>query len=202
MNAAGVAGSRRELRAREREHCGHDKMSERAELAADLEAVAGGDEDALRRLWDAAGASLFGLCLRLMRRRHAAEDVLQESFVRIWQQAHRYDPARGDPFGWMAAVTRNVALDHLRRERSRGDAELEELDPELAAAPLPDPAHADPDLARCLERLAPMQRRAILLAYYQGLTHTELATTLDVPLGTVKSWVRRGLLDLRECLDS
>ena len=116
-------------------------MSGTADLAATLEAVAGGDEDAFRQLWDAASPRLYALCLRLMRRRHAAEDVLQESFVRIWQKAHLYDRRLGEPFGWMAALTRNVALDQLRRERSRAaEAELEEGLADQAAedAPLSD----------------------------------------------------------------
>lgn len=128
-------------------------MSGTGDLAATLEAVAKGDEDAFRRLWDAASPQLYALCLRLMRRRHAADDALQESFVRIWQKTHLYDRRLGEPLGWMAAVTRNAALDQLRRERGRAETELEEL-----------------------------------------------AAVLGVPLGTAKSWVRRGLIELKGCL--
>lgn len=179
-------------------------MSEPVDLATELEAVAAGDEEAFRRLWATAAPSLFGLCLRLMRRRHAAEDALQESFVRIWRKAHRYDRGLGDPLAWMAAVTRNVALDHLRRERGRAETELDEVEADRQV--LDEDAFADldfagPDLARCLDRLPSMQRRAVLAAYYQGMTHSELAAALGVPLGTAKSWVRRGLIELKDCLE-
>jgi RNA polymerase sigma-70 factor, ECF subfamily len=173
------------------------------DLSAEMAAIASGDEAALRRVWDRAAPMLLGLCLRLMRRRHAAEDVLQESFVRIWRKAHRYDATLGEPLAWMAAVTRRVALDHLRRQRGRSEAELDERDGAAPASddPLTGLDLAATDLARCLDRLPPMQRRAILLAYYQGMTHSELASALGAPLGTVKSWVRRGLVGLKECLE-
>lgn len=173
------------------------------DLSAELAAIAKGDEAALRRVWDRAAPTLLGLCLRLMRRRHAAEDVLQESFVRIWRKAHHYDPTLGEPLAWMAAVTRRVALDHLRRQRGRSETELDEraLAPSASDDPLTGLDLAATDVARCLERLPSMQRRAILLAYYQGMTHSELASALGAPLGTVKSWVRRGLVDLKECLE-
>lgn len=173
------------------------------DLSAELAAIAQGDEAALRRVWDRAAPTLLGLCLRLMRRRHAAEDVLQESFVRIWRKAHRYDPALGAPLAWMAVVTRRVALDHLRRQRGRSEAELDpgDLAPPASEDPLTGLDVGATDLARCLDRLPPMQRRAILLAYYRGMTHSELALALGAPLGTVKSWVRRGLVELKECLE-
>jgi RNA polymerase sigma-70 factor (ECF subfamily) len=176
-------------------------MQDTAPLAADLAAVASGDEAALRRLWEAAAPTLLGLSLRLMRRRAAAEDVLQESFVRIWRKAHRYDPALGDALGWMAAVTRNVALDHLRRDRARGETGLDEIGdiaPEVEVAALD---LTSTDLGRCIDRLPDRQKQAIVLAYFRGMTHMEMARVLNVPLGTVKSWVRRALIDLKYCLE-
>lgn len=176
-------------------------MLDPASLAADLQAVAAGDETALRRLWDAAAPTLFALCLRLMRRRAAAEDVLQESFVRIWRKAHQYDAALGDPLGWMAAVTRNVALDHLRRPHARREVPADDDEPLPTADPRADLRPPDTDLHRCLERLPERQRAAIVLAYYRGLTHIEIASALGAPLGTVKSWIRRGLTELKDCLE-
>lgn len=177
-------------------------MEQPADLARELEAVTKGDEEAFRRLWQAAAPVLLALCLRLLRRRPAAEDALQECFVRVWRNAHRYDRALGEPLAWMAAIARNVALDQLRRERGRAEASLEDGGIERAADALPDRLDLDgTDLARCLDRLPPMQRRAILLAYYRGLTHSELAEALGVPLGTAKSWVRRGLIGLKDCLE-
>jgi RNA polymerase sigma factor (sigma-70 family) len=170
-------------------------------LAADLAAVALGDEAALRRLWDAAAPTLLGLCLRLVRRRAVAEDLLQESFVRIWRKAHQYDPALGDPLGWMAAVTRNIALDHLRRARVRGETGLEEASGAAAHEALAELDFSRADLQRCIDRLPEKQKQAILLAYYRGMTHIELAEALGAPLGTVKSWVRRALIDLKDCLE-
>jgi RNA polymerase sigma-70 factor (ECF subfamily) len=175
-----------------------------ADLAADLEATARGDEMAFRRLWDAAAPTLLGLCVHILRRRAAAEDVLQESFVRIWRKAHRYDRTLGCPQGWMAAVARNAALDHLRRERGRGETSLEEHEhaPIAEEDLLPEGLDLSAsDLGRCLKGLPATQRRAILLAYYRGMTHAELADVLAVPLGTAKSWVRRGLIGLKECLE-
>jgi RNA polymerase sigma-70 factor (ECF subfamily) len=176
-------------------------MLDPVSLAADLEAVAAGDEAALRRLWDAAAPTLFSLSLRLTGRRTAAEDALQESFVRIWRKAHRYDRALGDPLGWMAAVTRNVALDQLRRPHARREVTLEDGGPRAEVATQVDLGLADADLRRCLECLPDMQRSAILLAYYRGLTHIEIAAALGAPLGTVKSWIKRGLNELKNCLE-
>jgi len=132
-------------------------MLDPVSLAADLEAVAAGDEAALRRLWDAAAPTLFSLSLRLTGRRTAAEDALQESFVRIWRKAHRYDRALGDPLGWMAAVTRNVALDQLRRPHARREVTLEDGGPRAEVATQVDLGLADADLRRCLECLPDMQ---------------------------------------------
>lgn len=176
-------------------------MLDTASLVADLEAVASGDESALRRLWDAASPTLFGFGLRLMRRRAAAEDVLQESFVRIWRKAHQYDPTLGDPLGWMAAVTRNVALDHLRRARVRDETGLQEADRAAGAENMTGLDFHRVDLQRCIDRLSEKQKQAIQLAYYRGMTHTELAEALGAPLGTVKSWIRRALDNLKDCLE-
>lgn len=178
-----------------------DQLDDTTDLAELLGLVATGDEVALARLWHAVAPILLGLCLKLLRRRHAAEDALQESFVRIWHKAGQYDPALGRPLSWMATVARNVALDQLRRERHRGETDLEE------AEVLPAPTEASlgldltrTDLAHCLDQLPATQRLAILLAYYRGMTHQELAQALGAPLGTVKSWVRRGLSNLKDCL--
>ena len=176
-------------------------MLDTAPFAADLEAVAVGDEAALLRLWEKAGPTLYGLSLRLMRRHAAADDVLQESFVRIWRKAHQYDRALGDALGWMAAVTRNVALDHLRHERGRAEQELDEGRDHDALHQLGELDFARADLQRCIDRLSEQQKRAIVLAYFRGMTHIEIAEVLNAPLGTVKSWVRRALIELKECLE-
>ncbi|MGH6954620.1 MAG: sigma-70 family RNA polymerase sigma factor [Alphaproteobacteria bacterium] len=181
------------------------------ELAAqDLERliarVSLGDRDAFKRLYDSTSAKLFGVALRILRRRDRAEDVVQESYMRIWERAQSYAPEKGSPIGWMASIVRHRAIDRLRRQREH--ASLEES-PEGArvADPAPDALeHAMRSaearrLGACLEELGGKQRDCIVLAFYQGHTHEELAQRVDVPLGTVKSWIRRGLMSLKECLE-
>jgi RNA polymerase sigma-70 factor (ECF subfamily) len=177
-----------------------EPMNDQADLAADLEATAAGDEAAFRRLWDRAGPTMFGLCLKMLRRRDAAEDALQDAFVNIWRKAGLYDPRRGQPLAWILTVARHVALDRLRRNRS-ADADVEMMAAEDIEAPVA-PEAAAADLDRCLAQLDSMPRQAIMLAYFQGMSHTEIAHRLGAPLGTVKSWLRRGLLQLRDCLES
>jgi RNA polymerase sigma-70 factor (ECF subfamily) len=176
-------------------------MDGQSHLADDLEAVATGDEAALRRLWDRAGPTLFGLCLKMLRRRDLAEDVLQDVFLRIWQKARSYDRAHGDPLAWMIVVARHAALDRLRQGRREEDR-LEPLSELDAAAWVEFDDAADAEVGRCLELLDANARTALLLAYWGGLTHTELARALGVPLGTVKSWIRRALAELRDHLES
>jgi RNA polymerase sigma-70 factor (ECF subfamily) len=176
------------------------------ELTEIMAAVARGEREALARLYAATSAQLFGVALRIMKRRDRAEEVLQDAFVSIWQRARDYDAAKGSVMTWMASIVRNRAIDLLRRERpsvSIDDAPGQER----WASSEPDPfqatmANAEARRVRdCLERLEDKPRRAIVLAYYDGLTQEELASKLEAPLGTIKSWVRRGLLRLKDCLE-
>lgn len=185
------------------------RVSEAAEvetLEQLLGATGSGDRQAFARLYELTAARLYPVALKIMRRREAADEILQEAFVLMWRKAGQYRPDRGQPLAWMTTVVRNCAIDRIRsetREPSTGvqwDESLETLfDSSLAAPEVPDYLAAT--LRSCLERLPESQRKAILLAYYYGLTHEELAARLDSPLGTVKSWVRRGLLQLRDCLE-
>jgi RNA polymerase sigma-70 factor (ECF subfamily) len=175
-------------------------------LSGLLARAAGGDERAFARLYEATSAQLFGIALRIMRERHAAEDVLQDAYVRIWDSASSYAPDKGAALGWMVAILRHRAIDALRRRRPHLP---------LDAAPEADAmADANPDpfshaaqgaatrrLIACLDALGGRQKECLVLAYYDGLTQEELAARLAAPLGTVKSWVRRGLLQLKECLE-
>jgi RNA polymerase sigma-70 factor, ECF subfamily len=176
------------------------------ELTELIAAVAGGDRQGLARLYAATSPQLFGVALRIMKRRDRAEEVLQDAFVSIWQRARDYDAAKGSVMTWMASIVRNRAIDVLRRDRpsvSIDDAPGQER----WASPDPDPfeatlASAEARRVRdCLDTLDPKPRQAILLAYYDGLTQEELASKLATPLGTIKSWVRRGLLRLKDCLE-
>ncbi len=171
---------------------------------AALLACAAGDRAALRVLYDSEAPRMIGVALRVLRRRALAEEAVQDAFVQIWRKAASFDPTRGDGRTWIYAILRNRALNILRGE-SRTDLvddfapmELasEEDDPETLVTKLSEAGA----LRRCLERLDGERRQAILLAYVHGLSHGELAGRMGVPLGTAKSWIRRSLGTLRECL--
>jgi RNA polymerase sigma-70 factor (ECF subfamily) len=174
-------------------------------LASLLAASALGDRAAFAELYRATSAKLFAVSLRIVRERQLAEEVLQESFVAIWNHAHVYARAKSAPTTWMAAIVRNRSLDLLRR----GAREAEDVDEALASRLADETASPARDAARraeshairdCLGELDADQRQTIALAFFHGLTHAELARHLRRPLGTVKTHVRRGLARLRECL--
>ncbi len=142
---------------------------------------------------------MLGVAMRVLRRTDLAEEAVQESFVRIWRSARSFDPSRGAARTWLFTIVRNQALTKARGE-SRFAAE--ELTEEHYAA-TDDAADRLPEasaLRRCLEALEKDRRAAVVLAYAHGLSHAQLATRLNVPLGTAKSWTRRGLLALRKCM--
>jgi RNA polymerase sigma-70 factor (ECF subfamily) len=177
------------------------------ETLTDLLAATGqGDRRAFARLYKRSAPTLFAVAMRLMRHRAAAEDVVQEAYAAIWRRAGQYRADRGQPMAWMAAVVRNRAIDRLRKQTREPDVaasvdDLTDLLPDAGAGSTASLSVVGAALRECLGRLNGRQRRAILLAYYGGLTHEELAIRLDAPLGTVKSAVRRGLAQLKECLD-
>lgn len=149
-------------------------------------------------------ARLYGQALRLTRQPQLAADAVHDAFLQVWQRASQFDPARGRAEVWLSSLLRYRAIDILRK-RSRENYGLEPADePDTG----PDPLHqlvssADGQaLRRCLDELGEGQRRVVLLAFVDGLSHSELAIRLKAPLGTVKSWVRRSLLGLRRCLES
>ena len=180
--------------------------------------VAAGDRSAFRRLYDQTSRVIFSSVLRIVRSREVAEEVTQESYVLIWQRADRYQASRGAPLAWIAAIARYRAIDRIRADRARGlnnTCPTEELDLSLLSGSNragPDgtsrPCDNDGSIAdamsvrKLLTCLKPDHRRAILLAYRYGYTHEELASAMNVPLGTAKSWVRRGLQSMREGLES
>jgi RNA polymerase sigma-70 factor (ECF subfamily) len=171
-------------------------------LAALLERLKSGDRAALDLLYRQESARLFGIAFRIVRRRDVAADVLQEGFLQIWQNARSFDQSRGEVAAWMTGIIRYRALDAIRRykrEISTDEADLPEFDAATMGMEAPVSAGA---LTKCLGGLEGGQQRSIVLAFVDGLTHKEIATTLSAPLGTVKSWIRRGLLSLRDCLQS
>lgn len=166
-----------------------------------VEACARGDAAALQALYARESRWLLGVAQRIVRDRDAAHDVLQDAFVQIWQRASTFDRRLGSARGWIYTVVRHKALDECRRaqrELPAGDL-LEELSHQAAPAAVPVAADAD-SLSRCLDALEANKRDCIVSAFVEGLTHEQIAARLAAPLGSVKSWIRRGLLSLRECL--
>lgn len=174
------------------------------DLADALRRCGEGDRRALRAIYDAEAPRMLGVATRLLRRRALAEEAVHDAFMQVWRRASSFDPARGQARTWLYAVLRNRALNILRGEARTDLVEdfetiglaSEDESPESVVARLSEAGA----LRRCLETLEPIRRRAILLAYMHGLTHGELAGRLGVPLGTLKSWIRRSLLTLRDCL--
>lgn len=170
---------------------------------AAIEACARGERFALRTLYDQEGRRLLAVALRIVRNRETAQEVLQESMLSVWQNAARYQRPLGSGRGWLYTVVRHKALDHARKrtpEVTLGDDFAAVAD---AAAALHDdgaPASDGPALQRCLEALDERKRECIVGAFVGGFTHDQISSQLAVPVGTVKSWIRRGLLSLRECL--
>jgi RNA polymerase sigma-70 factor (ECF subfamily) len=168
-----------------------------------LARAAQGDRAAFERLYQASAAKLYGVALRILRRADWAEEVLQECYLSIWTRAGDYRAGLAAPMTWMTSIVRNRCLDWLRRPAPEVFSEtLEELESSnpgpLAELERAKDAQA---LARCLGALEARQRQAIALAFYDGLSHADLASHLRQPLGTVKTWVRRGLLRLKSCLE-
>jgi RNA polymerase sigma-70 factor (ECF subfamily) len=177
-----------------------------AALAGWLAASARRDRDAFARLYQASSAKLYGVALRILRREDWAEEVLQECYVSIWTHAPDYRPGLAAPMTWMTSIVRNRCLDWLRRPRLElADADGAITDATESDNPGPlaelEKAKDAQAIARCLKDLEARQRQAIALAFYDGLSHAELASHLREPLGTVKTWVRRGLLKLKSCLE-
>ncbi len=176
--------------------------ADEVQLGAALARCAAGDRAALRLIYDLEAPRMIGVVMRIVRRRDLAEDVVHDAFVRLWRSAKSFNPELGHPRNWLYAIARNRALSVLRDERrfvsSDGEDHPEVADPsaEDAVARLPEASR----LRRCLDALEVRRRAAVVLAYVHGLSHGEIAGRLEVPLGTAKSWTRRGLLSLRECL--
>jgi RNA polymerase sigma-70 factor (ECF subfamily) len=174
------------------------------ELDQLLRATANGDRAAFRALYNATSAKLFGVALRILKRSDLAEDVIQDAYLKIWDAAPKFRPELGSPMSWMIAITRNRAIDILRKrtevgiedEKDGGERADEALDPYQMTAQ----NNELKALLSCMERLNPDQRQCLLMAYYYGYTHEEISKRMSTPVGTVKSWIRRGLARVKECL--
>lgn len=188
------------------------------DLARLLARASLGDRAAFATLYEKTSAHLYAVVLRINRDRAHAEDVLQEVYVNVWRAAKTFDAAQSQPLTWLTSIARNRAIDSLRRTQtqpqlqglrtSSGDPEEPEDVYEHVADDAPGPldllgrAAEARQLQACMETLSVMQRQSVALAFYQGLSHAEVATQLRQPLGTVKSWVRRALLQLKGCLQT
>jgi RNA polymerase sigma factor (sigma-70 family) len=179
------------------------------QLIALIDRVATADESALRELYDLTSSKLYGVAVRVVSNRDWAEDVLQEAFLNIWRIAADYKATLSPPMAWMALVVRSRGLDFLRRRTTgRADTmqELDDVISDTVAGDSPNPL--DTTLASqqalalhdCLAQLEHKQREVVSLAYLRDLSHGELAEQLKLPLGTVKTWIRRGLEQLRGCM--
>ena len=167
--------------------------------------VGRGDHAAFRELYDRVAPHLFAIALRILRNKELAEDVLQESFVVIWERASGFDPERGSAMSWLVTIVRHRAIDAIRRLGARPEG-ASVGDDALAFLAAGSDTSADRGairhaLDRCLEQLDEQPRTAVIYAYAFGFTHEELAERFKAPLGTVKSWIRRSLDRLKLCLD-
>jgi RNA polymerase sigma-70 factor (ECF subfamily) len=173
-----------------------------------LHAIAHGDEAALARLYDAYRVILFGLLVRILNSREEAEDILQDVFIQVWRRAKDFDERRGRPFTWLVTLARSRAIDRLRmlgaRQRLTTGAALEQERNESVSDALTDSVNSEQKamVRRALATLPEEQRYTLLLAYFEGLTQSEIASRIGAPLGTVKTRMRSGMIKLRELLES
>jgi RNA polymerase sigma-70 factor (ECF subfamily) len=179
-----------------------DSLPPEIELAQLLQRCAAQDTAAFRTLYDKTSPILFARLLRMLRRRSVAEEALQDVYVRIWQRAAQYEVTRGRALAWMVTIARYCAIDLMRRERFTlvSDDALGEVPDESAedATSIEKPNHFDD----CIGRLNDKTRECLTLAFVEGRSHDEIARLTTNPLGSVKSWIRRGLLALKECLSA
>jgi RNA polymerase sigma-70 factor, ECF subfamily len=184
------------------------QLERNARLMELLARTALSDQKAFAELYRLTSAHLYAVALRILREGPAAEEVLQESFVNVWHHARSYVAAKSQPLTWLTSIVRNRCLDQLRRREVETVTLDDEEDGLDVAAEDPSPLEmlvsgADArSVGACVETLEAGQKQAIALAFFQGLSHGELARHLRQPLGTVKSWIRRGLERLRACLDA
>lgn len=175
-----------------------------------LASTALGDRAAFKKLYEVSSPTLFGVALRILNKREQAEDVLQEVFVNIWNRAESYSAHASQPMTWMTAIVRNRCLDHLRSghrhlaeslddEEGAGADEL--VDDKPSALSLLEQASEALQVKGCMDSIEGNQRQSVALAFYQGMSHAEVAAHLGAPIGSVKAWIRRGLARMKHCLE-
>jgi RNA polymerase sigma factor (sigma-70 family) len=176
----------------------NDTIAREAQLAAALARCAAGDHAALKMIYHSEAPKMIGVAKRILFRQDLAEEAVHDAFVRIWRSAASFDPHRGSARAWLYAVVRNRALSIHRNEHryDTSDDSALDIDCEATMTQMPETSA----LRRCLERIDRPRRDVVVLAYVHGMSHGELAGKLKVPLGTVKSWIRRSLFSLQECM--
>ncbi len=172
-----------------------------------LQKCADGDQVAFSKLYSESSGQLLAVSMRLLRTKQAGEDALQDAYIKIWNKAGSFDSGKAAGMTWMTTIVRNRCLDILRAQKVRP----QETDIEFEGLDFTDEALGPDDksglnimtrrMLKCMDGLQDNQKKAILMAYYYGMTHEEIAAKLDSPLGTVKAWVRRGVVRLKECLE-
>ena len=191
--------------------------SERSLALSQLLARTGlGDRAAFASLYEQTSSHLLGVVLRIHRDRAQAEDILQEVYVNVWRAAKSFDAAQSQPLTWLTSIARNRAIDSLRRTNTQPQLQTNFSNPDQEDSDVYDTVASDAPgpldllsrasdaraLSSCMEGLSPQQRQSVALAFFDGLSHAEVADSMRQPLGTVKSWVRRALLTLKGCLES
>ncbi|RZA06013.1 MAG: sigma-70 family RNA polymerase sigma factor [Moraxellaceae bacterium] len=169
-----------------------------------LSATAQGDRLAFEQLYQHTSAKLYAISIQMLRRHDLAEDAVQEAFVRIWHNAGEYQQEKGNVLTWMTTIVRYRALDMLRAAKSRRESHEDTDEGEDEQSPEKE-LYAERDRAlidRCMDLLETQQRQVIQLAYFRGLTHAEVCDSTGSPLGSVKTWIRRGLERLKRCIES
>lgn len=181
-----------------------DADQNRQALVANLQRVASGDRAALKEVYDATSAKLFGVCLRILGNRSEAEDVLQEVYITVWSKADRFDAERASPITWLAALARNRAIDRQRQLGRRSFKPIDEAHevPDEAESSLASLLRGEDvrQLEGCMSELDATHQAALRSAFFEGLTYQDVAERHNVPTGTMKSWIRRSLLKLKACL--
>ncbi len=198
-------------------HTPKSDWSERSLALSQLLARTGlGDRAAFASLYEQTSSHLLGVVLRIHRDRAQAEDILQEVYVNVWRAAKSFDAAQSQPLTWLTSIARNRAIDSLRRTNTQPQLQTNFSNPDQEDSDVYDTVASDAPgpldllsrasdaraLSSCMEGLSPQQRQSVALAFFDGLSHAEVADSMRQPLGTVKSWVRRALLTLKGCLES
>ena len=179
--------------------------ADRDELNRLLQQVGRNDQKAFAELYKRTSSKLFGVCLRMLHDRSEAEEVLQETYTTVWRRAAGFDSAKASAITWLVTLSRNKAIDRLRQHREELLDDPSKLNETVDEQPTPaagaETSQEYQRLQRCLDELEPQQQKSVREAFFTGATYNELAARCKVPLGTMKSWIRRSLMQLRTCLD-